>query len=273
MNLKKLFFNAIAVSFAALLMAYFFFPLLTMGRFAFQVTPVIFLTWDNLLADWNFESLIRGFTNPRVHQSAAITAGLTALTIAITFVVLLPIAIYAETMAPKLKPIISAITLLPWIVPPVALVVGVAATFRPLAPWFLNNPLSLSFFYAVWMLPFTYRAIEGQLRMIDVRTLMEAAQSLGASWFKFAFAIVLPNLRNALAVSSLLIIAAVTGEFTFAALMLKQTFPVYLIDLQSEDIRAGYALSLAVIFLTALLLTYVSLRLNKRGQTIKMIGV
>jgi len=43
--------------------------------------------------------------------------------------------------------------------------------------------------------------------------------------------------------------------------------------LQSEDIRAGYALSLAVILLTALLLSYVSLRLNKRGQTIKMIGV
>jgi hypothetical protein len=65
----------------------------------------------------------------------------------------------------------------------------------------------------------------------------------------------------------------VTGEFTFAALLLKQTFPVYLIDLQSEDVRSGYALALLAIIATAVLLSFVTSSLRKRGGQFNAIGV
>ena len=265
--------NLFAIVFGTALVTYFFLPLLAMGRFAFQVTPVINLTWDNLFEGWKFDSITRALLNPKVLETATLTAGLTLLTIFITLFALLPIATFVEVARPKWKPWLTAVTILPWIIPPVALVVGVAATFRPFAPWFLSNPLSLSFFYAIWMLPFSYRAIAGQLSMIGAKTLFEASQSLGASTITFFFKVLLPNIRNSLTVATLLIVAAVTGEFTFAALLLKQTFPVYLIDLQSEDVRSGYALALLVIIATAVLLSFVTSSLRKRGGQFNAIGV
>lgn len=255
------------------LAGYFFLPLIAMGRFAFQITPVVNLTLENIWENWNFESAVRALTDPIVAQTAGLSALLTVLTILLTLSAILPIATYVQIARPRWKPWLTGVTILPWIVPPVALVVGVAATFRQLAPWFLSNPLSLSFFYAIWMLPFTYRAIDGQLRMIGVTTLYEAGQALGAGPVRFFFQVLLPNLRGSLTVSALLIVAAVTGEFTFAALLLKQTFPVYLIDLQSEDVRAGYALALIVIFGTAALLSFVTLSLRKKGQQLNAVGV
>lgn len=272
--MKKVSLGNLFASFVGLiLVGYFFLPLVAMGRFAFQVTPVINLSWDNLWENWKFDSVFRALTDEKVQASAGVTAVLTVLTILITFVALVPIAAYVEIRRPSWKPILTLLTILPWVVPPVALVVGVAATFRPVAPWFLSNPLSLAFFYAIWMLPFSYRAIEGQLRLIGIKTLFEASQSLGAGSLRFFLRVAIPNLRNALMISSLLIIAAVTGEFTFAALLLKQTFPVYLIDLQSEDVRAGYALALLVILATAVLLSFITLSLRRKGQTLNAIGV
>lgn len=257
----------------ALVAGYFFLPLLAMGRFAFQTTPVIKLSWENLGENWSVEPIFRALADEKVQQSALLTLGLVTLTILITLGTLLPVATWVEIKRPDLKPLLNAITLLPWVVPPVALVVGVAATFRPLMPWFLSNPLSLSFFYAIWMLPFTYRTIEGQLRMINAATLYQAAQSSGARPTAFFFKILLPNLRTSLAVATLLMIAAVSGEFTFAALLLKQSLPVYLIDLQSEDVRAGYALALLIIIITSLLLASITLWLRKRNLAFNAIGV
>lgn len=262
-----------AYSFLVFLGMYFFLPLVAMGRFAFQLTPVIKLEWGNLLENWDFSSLPRAFMEPEFFAAAGLSASLTLLTILITLGALLPIAAYVEIQKPQWRPVLQLVTVIPWVVPPVALVIGVAATFRPLAPWFLTNPLSLSFFYAIWMLPFSYRAIEGQLRLIGARTLYEAASASGASNAQFITRVLIPNLRSSLTVSAMLILAAVTNEFTFAALLLKQTFPVYLIDLQSEDVRAGYAVALAVIVATALLIAWVTGKSKKLGTNLNSLGV
>jgi putative spermidine/putrescine transport system permease protein len=198
---------------------------------------------------------------------------LTLLTGLLALGAIIPVAVLAELFAPRLKPVIMAFTLLPWLVPPVALVVGVAATFREVAPWFLSWPLSLSFFYALWVLPFTYRAIDGQLRLIGAKTLYEAAQSVGSSTPVFIWKVILPSLKPALFVSSMLIIALVIGEFTFAALLLKETLPVYLLNFQNSNIRAGFALGLLVMLATAVALAVVARTLRKRGQSFSLEGV
>jgi len=43
-----------------------------------------------------------------------------------------------------------------------------------------------------------YRAVDTGLRAIDVQTLTEAAQSLGAGWGTILFRIILPNIRIAI---------------------------------------------------------------------------
>lgn len=215
----------------------------------------------------------KALTNTGVIKSAIVSFELTFLTIGLTFAVLVPLATYVEVIKPSLKPFMTAATVIPWLIPPVALVVGVAATFREYFPQFLTSPLSLTFFYALWMFPFTYRAIDGQLRLIDVRNLYEAAQSIGCGSMKFFWLVVVPNLKTSLFVSVVLIVASVLGEYTFAALLLKQTLPVYMFSFSTEDVRAGFALALIVMVATALLLGWAVSALRKRGLNFSATGL
>ena len=46
------------------------------------------------------------------------------------------------------------------------------------------------------VLPFAYRALDAGLEAIDVKTLAEAARTLGSSWSGVIWRIVLPNMRR-----------------------------------------------------------------------------
>jgi putative spermidine/putrescine transport system permease protein len=57
------------------------------------------------------------------------------------------------------------------------------------------------------------------LAAIDVKSLTEAAQSLGANWFTIMFKVIFPNLKVALLSSSFLTLAIVIGEYTIASFL------------------------------------------------------
>jgi putative spermidine/putrescine transport system permease protein len=195
------------------------------------------------------------------------------LSILITLVLLLPVAALVEIRAPQFRTAMTAITLLPWVVPPVALVVGVAATFRSTVPWFLASPYSLVPFYVLWALPFSYRALDAGLRSIGARTLYEAARVMGASTFTIIVRVIIPNMIGAIIAASVLTAALVLGEFAFAALLLKETLPTFMAEFQRSEPRAGMALALAVMLLTALIIWIGVRALRKRGMDLQAAGV
>jgi putative spermidine/putrescine transport system permease protein len=265
--------NIFKYLFLILLASFFFLPLLAMARFAFQTIPVINLGLANIFEGWTLGALWAAVTDPGAIATTRLSLTLSLLTILVTFLVLLPIATYVEIFAAKYKPALTAITLLPWLVPPVALVVGVAATFRPTVPWFLSSPLSLVPFYVLWTLPFSYRALDAGLRMMGARTQYEAATSMGASWAKFFLRIVIPNLKTAMLVSAVLSFALVMGEFAFASLLLKQTLPTYLVVIQGSQPRVGFALALLIMVVSALLLGLLVNYLRRRGVKLNATGI
>jgi putative spermidine/putrescine transport system permease protein len=88
--------------------------------------------------------------------------------------------------------------------------------------------LLLIFAYATLALPYMYRAVDTGMRSIDVRTLTEAAQSLGASWLTIMLRMILPNVRVALLSGAFLTFAIVIGEFTMASLLNRPAFGPYM---------------------------------------------
>ena len=66
---------------------------------------------------------------------------------------------------------------------------------RPSAPGCSCDPRCSSLIYVVFAMPFMYRALDAGLRAIDLKTLTEAAESLGASLPRTLFRVILPNLR------------------------------------------------------------------------------
>ena len=73
-----------------------------------------------------------------------------------------------------------------------------------------------------------YRAIDTGLQSIDIRSLTEAAQSLGAGWPRIIVGVILPNVRVALLSGAFLTLAIVVGEFTIATFLARPAFGPYL---------------------------------------------
>ncbi len=69
-----------------------------------------------------------------------------------------------------------------------------------------------------------YRSVDNGLRAINVRTLTEAAQSLGATWPTIIWRVIFPNLQVALLSGALLTFAIVIGELTIALYLGQHTF-------------------------------------------------
>jgi putative spermidine/putrescine transport system permease protein len=73
--------------------------------------------------------------------------------------------------------------------------------------------------YVVIALPYLYRSIDAGMSAINVVTLTEAAQSLGAGWGTILFRVIIPNLRSAMLGAAFLLLAIVLGEFTVASFL------------------------------------------------------
>lgn len=251
--------------FLAAIAVYFIAPQLAMARFAFQSVPTALLTPDRLLEGWSLKSLTTAFAKPELWAATRTSLIIAVLTTLLILALLIPVAVAVEIKAPQLKPWITGITLIPWVVPPIALVVGVAGTFRNVFPSYLVSPLSMVPFYALWAMPFTYRSLDAGLRAINARTLYEAGVSLGAGPATVLRRVLVPNLVAAVFASAGLTVAMVLGEFAFASLLLKDTLPTYLASYQLSQPKGGMALAFVVMILTALALHAVVRMLARRG--------
>ena len=92
----------------------------------------------------------------------------------------------------------------------------------------IGNNILIVAAYVVLSLPYMYRAVDTGLRAIDVRSLTEAAQSLGSGWFTILWRVIFPNLRVALLSGAFLTLAIVIGEFTIANYLGRPAFGPYL---------------------------------------------
>jgi putative spermidine/putrescine transport system permease protein len=219
-------FGRLGPNFVLITSAIFFLaPLLSMTRFALQRVPMPLLTWSTLFDKWSLGALTDSFKEPSFGPTLLLSLRLALGTVIVTIGLLLPTALFVHLKLPKARPIVEFLTVLPYVVPPIALVAGVSGFFRPNAKWFLNSDYSLVPFYVVMALPFTYRAIDSGIRAIDVQTLVDASRSLGASWPATLRRVLLPNLTASIVSSGFLTAAVVLGEFTIARNLSKQTFP------------------------------------------------
>src|SRR3989442_8563616 len=96
-----------------------------------------------------------------------------------------------------------------------------------------------------------YRAVDNGLRAIDVRTLTEAAQSLGAGWSTILLRVILPNVRVAVLSGAFLTFAIVIGEFTLASLLDRPAFRPHLQPIGGNRPHGPAALSLTSLAITA----------------------
>ncbi len=246
---------------------FFIAPLLSMARFALQNVQVFQLGTSNLFKNWSFSEVTRAFHEPAFGSTLLLSLRLALGTVLLTLGLLIPTALLVHVKLPKARAAVEFFTLLPYMVPPIALVAGVIGFIRPNARWFVSSNYSLIPFYVVLALPFTYRSIDAGIRAIDVRTLIDASRSLGAGWGTTLRRALLPNLRSAIISSSFLTATVVLGEFTMAQVLLKRTFPQFLAEFGRKEARGGIALALLTLVATTALLGLLTLLTRRKGAT------
>ncbi|MFE0582272.1 ABC transporter permease [Streptomyces sp. NPDC058874] len=200
--------------------------------------------------------------------SLLLSLELAAATIAVVLLLVVPATVALRLTAPKLRPVVEIVCALPLVVPPIAFVAGIGTVLKwgpehlsrtPLFQTFVavqnpDFPVVLVLAYAVMALPFAHRALDAGLRAVDVRTLVEAARSCGASLPHALLRAVLPNLRGALLSASFLTLALVLGEFTIAQLLGFRPFAVWIVNISGSQAQMSVAVSVMSLLVTWLLL-------------------
>jgi putative spermidine/putrescine transport system permease protein len=173
-------------------------------------------------------------------------------TIVVCALLIVPTAYWVQLRMPRLRPVVEFITLLPFVVPAVVLVFGLARTYvrTPLTDSRQGLWVLLVGSYVVLALPYMYRAVDTGLRAINVRALTEAAQSLGAGWGTILARVIFPNISLALASGAFVTFAIVMGEFTIASLLAQPAFGPYMNLLSSSKVYEPSALAVVSFGLT-----------------------
>jgi len=149
------------------------------------------------------------------------------------------------------------------------LVVGLAPVYAWVTYFFGSSTLTLAFAYVVLVLPYTYRVLDSGLSAIDVRTLAEAARSLGAGWGTVMWRIIAPNMRSALLNAALLSVALVLGEFTIASLLSFQNLQVAINFLGRANAGVSISVALASLFFAFVLLLGLSFVGRRRSAPVQ----
>jgi len=223
--------------------------------------------------EYSFEAYEIVLADPRFQASFLYSTVLALATIVVGVLLVLPTAYWIQLRLPRLRPIVEFITLLPLVIPAIVLVFGYlriynSSSWLPLTGSERTTDLLLMCSYVTLALPYMYRAIETGLRAIDVRTLTEAAESLGANWPTIMFRVIFPNVRVAVLSGAFLTFAIVIGEFTMASLLDRPAFGPYL-----QLIGANRAYEPAALAIIAFIVTWACMGLiqvfgrGARGST------
>ena len=100
-----------------------------------------------------------------------------------------------------------------------------------------------------------FRSIDAGLEAIDLRSLTEAAASLGSSPTRTLFSVVLPNMRTALIGAASLVFAMVMGELTLAVMLAWPAFGPYMAQIGRDLAYEPAALAVMSFALTWLSIT------------------
>ena len=208
--------------------------------------------WKNLVQD------------DALYQAIIISLLLAVFTVVLMLVILVPTMIWVRLRAPWAKGMVEFLCLLPLTIPALVIVVGLRNVYLWVAYFLGESALTLTFVYVVLVLPFAYRALDAALSAIDLKTLSEAARSLGAGWSTTIGRVVVPNIWSGILSAAFISIAVVLGEYTIASLCGFQTLQVQIVRSARRTARRRWRASLAVLVFGFVLL--LALALVTRGR-------
>ena len=221
--------------------------------FIYFFLPLFATFWFSLRPKVPLSSYAVAFRDPQLWGSLTYSFVIAIVTMIASVALILPTAYWVRLRVPRLRPAVEFVTLMPFVLPAIILVFGLIKVYGsaiPLLSTDMGSNVVLVGAYIVLAMPYMYRAIDTGLRAIDIRSLTEAAQSLGAGWPTIILRVILPNVRVAILSGCFLALAIVMGEFTIANYLVRPAFGPYLSLLGNHQPYPAAAVALISFALT-----------------------
>lgn len=231
-----------AIAVLVLAAAYFIVPLVATAGFALSTGRA-----------FSVQPLIDALTDSDFVASMALSVVVALVTTIVSVVVVAPTSYLVVLRFRRLRTAIDFVTILPFVIPPIILTLGLRELYGVRSPFGLNlvgSPLLLVWGYVVLGLPFVFRAVDNAMRAVDVRTLTEASESLGANGITTFVRVIVPNVRLGILSGALLSFTTIMGEFTLASLLGYTTFPVFLNGIYANAPRPASSLVIVSFLIT-----------------------
>ncbi len=237
--------------------------------------PVIFsfsVYWQDILPEgFTLRWYERFLSKPATSRSLTVSLIVASSAVALNLVIAVPAGYAMARMRGRARRFLVAVArILPLVLPPV--VVGTALLLA-----FSGPPLAIS--GTIWMViiahtllgfPFMIRNTLASFDTLDVNTLSEAAQSLGANLWQRLRYVILPNVAPGVLAGALLVFAISIGEFEVTSMVAgfeAQTLPLQLFQQIRNDMRIASAISAFLVYVSLVCflgMTWLSAYLRER---------
>lgn len=203
--------------------SYFVLPLIATFEFSLRMRR----------GEYSFDAYRSVFADSQFQQSFTYSILMAVLTILFGVLLIVPTAYWVRLRLPQFRPVVEFVTLLPLVIPAIVIVFGYLRLYNsssliPFTGSARGTDLLLMFSFMTLSLPYMYRSVDTAMRTIDVNTLTEAAQSLGAPWRTILFRCIFPNVLSGVLSGAFITFAIVIGEFTMPSLLNRPAFGPYL---------------------------------------------
>jgi len=250
-----------------LLVAFLYFMIPLIGSFLFSLNKV---QTGSCCSAHAYGTIVH---DPAFWHNLRTSLLLAVETIAICLVLFVPTVYLVHLKIPRLRPVLAFLALIPFVVPPIVMVVGLLNFYKGSPAWFYGQPWGfLAGAYVILAFPYMFFSLDAGFRAIDVHTLTEASQSLGAGWVTTLGKVILPNIRSAALAGSFLTLAIVMGEFTIASLSAFHTFPIYIQAVNESEAYPAAAVTVMSFGITWAAMLSLLLVGRKRGTRAAVIA-
>jgi putative spermidine/putrescine transport system permease protein len=247
---------------------------LIIGGFLFyMLLPIIATYAFSIAIRWDRTILPEGFTT-QWYQDAfndhwftivfTHSIVLSISTVIASVFIIVPTAYWVHLRLPKVRPLMDLISTLPFAIPGIVLALGIIRLYARPPLMLARNPIMLVAAYVIFTMPFMYRPVVNSLEAVNIRTLTEAAQSLGSPWIRTLVQVILPNILPGMLSGGLLVFATIFGEFTIATFLVGaryKTFPMQLVYFTRRDGRIASAysvISFTIAWISSLIILWVA---------------
>nr|WP_316655084.1 ABC transporter permease [uncultured Gellertiella sp.] len=229
--------------------SYFVLPLIATFEFSMRMRR----------GEYSFDAYRSVFSDVQFRDSFSYSILMAVLTILFGMLLVVPTAYWVRLRLPQFRPVVEFVTLLPLVIPAIVLVFGYLRIYNsssliPFTGSARGTDLLLLFSFMTLSLPYMYRSVDTAMRTIDVNTLTEAAQSLGAPWRTILFRCIFPNVMSGVLSGAFITFAIVIGEFTMPSLLNRPAFGPYL-----QLIGANRAYEPSALAIIAFAITWISI--------------